>query len=87
MSLAFLPIMNMRQAIKPSKHDDGHRADKAHLLTDRREDEVRLLFGHVAERRLEPVEETRAVHPARADGALRVLHLVEQLWTAGFVEF
>ena len=51
---------------------DGDRPNKAHLLADRGEDEVGLLFGHVAERGLKSVEQPRAVDPPRANGALGI---------------
>ena len=53
-------------------------ADKSQLLADGGEDEVGLLLGNVAERRLQTVEQPRAVNATRTDGALRVAHLVDE---------
>ena len=78
-SLARRPMRKSRNATKASNRRIEHRSDEPQLFADGREDEVRVLFGHVAEVRLKALEETRAVQSARADGVLGVVDVVDVL--------
>ena len=63
------------QPMTPRSDKDAHGADEAQLLAHRREDEVGLLLGHVAQIRLRPVPDPRAEESTRADGVLRLLQV------------
>ena len=60
------------------QHEHERDADPAELLADRREDEVVVRLGHVAER-LVAVAEAGAGEPARADREARLEELVRLL--------
>ena len=60
----------------PEEQQHAYGAKEALLFADGAEDEVGLLFGHVAEFRLGAVEEALTPQPARADGNLRLMDVV-----------
>ncbi len=68
-----------RKATKASNRMINSRSDESQLFADGREDEVRVLLGHVAEVRLESLEESRAVEPAGTNRVLGVVDVVDVL--------
>jgi len=68
------------------QQDDQQRPDEAQLLPDGGEYEVRVLFRHVPEIRLQTVEEPDAVEATRANGVLGVVDVIDVLRPLRLVE-